>query len=180
MKKTVLFVNFCFLIILNSRAQDFTPGYYIINSSAEYFVAIPSSSDYIEMNDGSFIESPMEDLKMNAGEVVSVFEFSKGKYFCFDPYGRMIVIQGAGCLTKAISTPGAGVGYLKETITLIDGSELSQGSWFWVISQNIAASTYKIQVNDGLEYEVPSNKIDLFSTFIKSLLKDQIFVKVSE
>ena len=118
------------------------------------------------------------NLAMYAGEVVIAFELSKGKYYCFDPNGRMVVFQGQKCLTKAPMVAGAGVGKMIETIELIDGTSLSKGSFFWIIGQNIANSTVKIQVADGKTFDVPQDKITLYGVLLKNIMKTQTYINV--
>jgi hypothetical protein len=177
---------FIFTIILATlsfnqiSAQSFAPGYFIINSSAEYSIALPSGADNYTDEGGNLIQFSTEELLMNSGEIVIAFEFSKGKYYCFDPNGRMLVIQGANCLTPAPMTQGAGVGHMLETISLIDGTELSEGSYIWIMGQNVANSTIKVQIADGATLDIPQDKIMLYGAYIKNVMKDQYFRKVDE
>ena len=90
----------------------------------------------------------------------------------------MVVIQGVNCLTPAPMTQGAGVGLMIETISLIDGTELSEGSYIWIIGQNVANSTIKIQIADGATLDIPQDKILLYGAFIKNRMKDQFYRKV--
>ena len=167
MKKIILTLGIFILTILSSHAQEFIPGYYIINSTAQYAVAIPSGADYTAGENGCYSQD--ENLYMKAGEIVIAFELSKGKFYCFDPNGRMVVFQGPNCLTKAPMVEGAGVGRMDETIHLIDGSSIQEGAYYWIIGQNIANSTLKIQVGDGKTYDIPQGKITLYGVALKTL-----------
>jgi hypothetical protein len=178
MKNILLTFIFCVLSVFYAFAQEFIPGYYIINSAAQYSVALPSGVDYYADNNGCMHQ--MESLQMKAGEVVIAFELAKGKYYCFDPNGRMVVFQGQNCLTKAPMVDGAGVGHMDATISLIDGSSLGQGAYYWIIGQNIANSTVKIQVADGKTYDVPQGKITLYGVFLKNIMKTQNYVSVED
>jgi hypothetical protein len=180
MKKTILTFSLLILRIFYSNAQDFAPGYYIINSSAEYAVAIPSGIDYYTDENGCAQQYEIESLRMNEGEVVIAYELSKNKYYCFDPNGRMVVFQGANCLTKAPNNEGSGVGKMEATISLIDGSSLEEGSYYWIIGQNTANSTFKIQVANGKTYDVPEDKITLYVVLIKNIMKNQFYKSVDE
>ena len=180
MKKTILAFSIFILTIVSSFAQDFVPGYYIINSTAQYAIALPSGADFYHDEEGCAHHLEYDELKMNAGEVVIAFELSKGKYYCFDPNGRMVVIQGQNCLTKAPMVEGAGVGYMDATIPLIDGSSIDAGSYYWIIGQNISNSTYKIQVADGKTYDVPLGKISLYGVLLKKSMKTQDYIDVQE
>jgi hypothetical protein len=175
--KTFFALSLFISIIANSFAQDtLTPGYYIINSTAQYSVAMAGGADYFYDENGCL--HAYENLKMAAGEVVIAYELSKGKYYCFDPNGRMVVFQGVNCLTKAPLSVGAGVGYMLETIELIDGSSLVKGSYYWIVGQNIANSTVKLQVADGKTHDVPQAKIELHGVRIKKLMKPQTYINV--
>jgi hypothetical protein len=178
MKLIYLITIVSFLSFLEVSAQSVLPGYYIINSTAEYSIAFPGGKDFYEYNSGCIHQYEIDELHMGAGEVVAVFEFSKGKYYCFDPNGRMLVIQGTNCLTAAPMSPGAGVGLMLGTISLIDGTELSEGSYVWIMGQNVANSTIKIQIADGATLDIPQDKIMLYGAFIKNAMKDQPFRKV--
>lgn len=173
MKNLFFFIGLAIISLTKIHSQTFTPGYYIINYSAEYSVALPSGLDC----ENGF---EVDDLRMNWGEVIIAFEFSKGKYYCFDPNGRLLVIQGVNSLTKAPMTSGASVGKLTETVSFIDGTVLSGGSYFWVIGQNLSNSTYKIMLAEGLNVDIPSNSMDLFGVSLKNWTKDQYFKKVTE
>jgi hypothetical protein len=158
--------------------QEFEPGYYIINSTAKYAVAIPGGLDYSIDDNGCMHQ--FDVLKMKSGEVVIAFQFFKEKYYCFDPNGRMVVFQGENCLTAAPKADGAGVGRMEETIPLLNGSSLSEGSYYWIIAQNVANSTVKIQVAEGKTYDVPQGKIDFYEVNLKKIMKDQNYLNVEE
>jgi hypothetical protein len=173
------FIFLSFIVINNLFAQEFSPGYYIINSTAEYAVALPSGQDAYYNDEGCLQQFELEELQMNSNEIVIAYEFSKGKYYCFDPNGRLLVIQGANCLTKAPMLPGAGVGQIKETIMMIDGSELYKGSYVWIIGQNLANSSIKIQLSEGQTLDIPESKIELYGAIIKAVMKDQLYRTVN-
>lgn len=172
--KSLLFL--CILFFNVVYAQEFTPGYYIINSSASYAVINPSSSDFYENENGCL--EIYELLQMKSGEVVMAYEFHKGRYYCYDPNGRIVMFQGFNCLTKAPIVQGAGIGHMLSTIQLIDGGSLSEGAYYWIIGQNISNSTIKIQVADGQTYDVPQEKIMLLSAEIRNFTKDFEFFPV--
>lgn len=178
MKKILSLSVFMFFFLGFSKAQEFVPGYYIINSTAQYSVALPSGIDFYTDANGCMHQ--IEGLKIKAGEVVIAFELSKGKYFCFDPNGRMVVFQGQNCLTKAPMLEGAGVGRMNETISLIDGSAISNGAYYWIISQNLANSTVKIQVADGKTYDIPQDKIQLYGALLKNMVKSQVYLNADD
>ena len=178
MKKTILTFFIFFFLISFSFAQDFVPGYYIINSDAQFAVAIPSGRDnYV---DGNGCMHQIESFTMRSGEVVIAFQLFKGKYFCFDPFGRMVVFQGQNCLSKAPITDGSGVGLMKEQIQFVDGNSLDIGSYYWIVGQDIAKSTVKIQIGNNKQLDIPDGKIELFGTYEKEFIKNQTFINVED
>jgi hypothetical protein len=66
---------------------------------------------------------------------------------------------------------GAGVGRMEETIELLNGSSIEEGAYYWIIGQNIANSTIKIQVADGKTYDIPQAKITLYGVAWSSVAK---------
>lgn len=178
MKHFITSILLSAIFAISAFAQEFVPGYYIINSTAQYSVALPSGVDFYADDNGCMHQ--YENLKMKAGEVIVAFELSKGKYYCFDPNGRMVVFQGQNCLTKAPMVDGAGVGHMDETIDLIDGGSLDKGAYYWIVGQDIANSTLKIQVADGKTYSVPQGKITLYGVFLKKIMQTQTYVNVEQ
>jgi hypothetical protein len=190
LKAYALFI--CFVAsILNLKAQTteaFSAGYYIINSTAQYAVVMPSGQDFYPEYDGAPTDTfgnpnnmcyfMSQNIRMAIGEVVYVFEFNKGKYYCYDPNGRMVVFQGANCLTKASVVAGAGVGEMEEDIQILGGNTLEGGAYYWIIGQNLANSTIKIQYADGQTFDIPQVKITLYSDAIKTIMKSAVFINI--
>lgn len=169
--------------------QEFAPGWYIIQSTAKYSVVSPSGAAMINKgewkdtdawgNTLSISESVIENLLIKkAGEVVFAFEYSGGKVYCFDPSGGMLVFDGLSSLKKATIVQGCGVGNMLESIPLLDGSTLQEDSYYWIIGQDIANSTFKIEVQDGKTYHVPQEKINLYSVNLKNMMKSKTFESV--
>ena len=177
--KTTLFLILFLIAPLFSTAQDstFVPGYYIINSGAQYFVIQAGGNDYYP-NGGCYERA--EGLYMAAGEVVIISEFSKGIYYGFDPMGRMIAFKGKESLTKAPLKVGSGVGYMTEEIELIDGTTLKGGSYYWIIGQDLVNGSITIQVQNGITYNIPQSKIMLFNVRLKNFVKDEWFETAME
>jgi hypothetical protein len=175
---STLLILFCGKLMAQ---EDFTVGYYIINSGAKYSIAVPSSLDFSYDNSlDCFKIKARANLTMGVGEVVLAFEYSKGKVLCFDPNGRIIVFEDLNSLTKATITSSSCVGNMKETIDLIDGGKIPKGYYYWITGQNLANSTVTIQVSGGKTYEVPQSKININSVYIKGLINDETFIKVKE
>lgn len=178
MKKIFLIIILICTYSATIIAQEaFVPGYYIINSNAKYAVVIPGGGDYSFDSEKGCYEQ-LTNLKMKAGEVVIAFEYSKGKVYCFDPNGRMLAFDNLNNLSKAPMKPGAGVCYINETIELIDGGTIQKGSYYWIVGQNIAASTITIQAEDGKTYEIPQSKIILYGVYIKTAAKELEYINV--
>ena len=172
-KQIISSIFFLFIINISTAQESFQPGWYIINSGAKYSTIYYSGSDVSNYADEegnvNIYTISTDDFAMNAGEVVIAYEFNKGNYFCFDPWGRMLVFSGENSLSKAPILPGSGVGQMNETIELIDGSEISSGAYYWIVGQNIANSTITIQVNAGKKQEIPQSKISLLSAQLRKL-----------
>ena len=168
----------CFLLTLSNTliGQEFTPGYYILNSTAKYSILHPSGLDFISDQQGCYHKD--DYLYMKSGEVVVAYEFVKGKYYCFDPNGRGIIIQGTSPLTKAPILPGCGVERMEKSIQLIDGNSIEKGAYYWVIGQNIANSTVEILINDGIKLNVPYDNITLTSIYLTNLTKNLDYIDV--
>jgi len=180
MKKMFLLSVVLIVLQLNVKAQTgtFTPGWYIIQASATYSVILPGYNDLITDDNGNITSPDFSSLQMAAGEIVLAFDFNKDKYFCFDPLGRMVAFSGAGSLVKAPDAPGCGVGLMNETIELIGGEELGEGSFYWLIGQDIAKSTVTIMVQGGQKFDIPQSKISLLTAAIRKNMKTEVYKPV--
>lgn len=174
--KSILLAYFLIILCNDLHSQEFVPGYYILNSTAKYTILYPSGLDYISDEQGCYHKD--EYLYMKSGEVVIVYEFVKGKYYCFDPNGRGIIIQGTSPLTKAPILPGCGVGRMEKSIQLIDGNSIEKGAYYWIIGQNIANSTVEILINDGIKLNVPYDNISLTSIYLTNLSKNLDYIDI--
>ena len=120
-KQIISSILFLFLFQITNAQDAFQPGWYIIQSGASYCVLQAGGADFSYDEDFNVISPDVTTLPMAASEAVLVFTFSKDKYYCFDPNGRMVVFQGASSLTKAPVSP-TGVVFLNEDITLPVGT----------------------------------------------------------
>jgi len=181
MKKMFLLSAVLIALQFNVSAQTgaFSPGWYIIQTSATYSVIMPGYTDFTSDDNGNVVIPDISELPMAAGEVVLAFDFNKDKYFCFDPMGRMVVFNGATSLTKAPDAPGCGVGLMNETIELIGGEELGEGSYYWIIGQDIAKSTVTIMGQGGQKFEIPQAKISLLTAALRKLMKNEVYKPVN-
>jgi len=179
--KRFLFLAVIFVVLhfnLNAQTGTFSPGWYIIQSSATYSVVMPGYNDLTTDDNGNVVIPDVSELPMAAGEVILAFDFNKDKYFCFDPMGRMVVFNGSASLTKAPDAPGCGVGLMNETIELIGGEELGEGSYYWIIGQDIAKSTVTIMVQGGQKFDIPQSKIALLTAALRKLMKSEVYKPV--
>jgi len=182
MKKII--TTFLLLYCKVVMSQEFSPGYYIVNSSAEYMVifgsmwdaqAADSGNDLVATNDGQGL---LSNIFVGPGEILFSYEFSKGIYYCFSPSGRILAIKGANALSKANVKDGANIGILTESIQLLDGGALREGSFFLLTAQDVSKSTVTIQYADNRQLEIPQSKISFYSLFLKELMKLQTFKTV--
>ncbi len=181
MKKSLFVTVLVVLIQLTvfSQNESFVPGWYIIQSEATYSVVMPSSNDMIQNEDGSYTYPNYDDLPMAAGEVVLAFDLNKDKYYCFDPMGRMVVFNGANSLVKAPLVVGCSVGLMNESIQLIGGEELSEGSYYWIVGQDLSKSTVTIMINKNQKLEIPQTKITLLTATIRQIMKNDTYKPVN-
>lgn len=178
MKETIMTLS---AIIWTTIAfsQNFTPGYYIVNSTAKFAVITPGGEDFVlDENKGCYNYPSAEDLMTDGGEVVIAYEVSGGKVLAFDPSGRQMVFENINSLTKAPTPAGAGICMLFESIQLLDGSALESSDYYWAIGQDVAKSTIQIQVADGKTFDVPQAKVILLGAILKKELKDVSFKAV--
>lgn len=178
MKTLSLSICLSFALLSNVIAQEFSPGYYIIQSSAKYAVLSPSYSDYNVDENGIISYPDYNNIFMGKGEVVIAFDYYGGKVYCFDPKGRMLVFDALTNLIKAPIVEGCGVGLMSGTIELIDGNDLQESAFYWIIGQDISKSTIKIQINDNKIYDVPASKISLYTAIIKKYSKSETMKSV--
>lgn len=175
MKKIIL-ILIPLLSIISSFAQTvtFTPGWYIVEKGASY-----ASYDPLQLVGG--IESATTDgdsiadilFGLKAGEAVFASELSSDIYYCFDPSGTPILIKGKHSLTKAPS--GFGVGIIISEIQLLSGASVSEGMYVWIVGQDVAKQTIKIQLNNNSTLEIPESKISLLTAMIKKNTKETWF-----
>ncbi len=173
MKTTI--ISLLLFISSVSIAQDFTPGYYIIEPQAQYVILIPSGVDFIfDESNNCYVNPGTSSLYMAIGEVVLAFDYSGGKVYCFDPNGRMVIFNSLNSLSKAPLLQSSGiVGKMRKTKTFIDGTSLGEGSYVWIIGEDVSKSTRKIQIHGGRTCELPEDYVDVYSSEIKESVKVQ-------
>lgn len=161
MRKTFLLTTALLLIIFSFGQTTFTAGWYIVEKGATYTDYDPI--DLASGKDATSVEGDFFTLK--AGETVFVTELSGDVYYCFDPSGTPILIKGKTALSKAPT--GFGVGIIAAEIQLLSGESLTAGMYVWIIGQDIAKQTIKIQLGNGEVLEIPETKIGLLTALIK-------------
>lgn len=118
----------------------------------------------------------LSDLSINKGELVKLDEFVNDVYIGHTINGAKVFIKGKNSVSK--TQDGVGYCQLQESIDFIDGSVINAGTNYWVISQNIANSTVRIQLQDGKSLDVPQSKISLTSAIVKREIQASNFKKV--
>lgn len=170
MRKTFLLTTaLLFAIFSFGQTTTFTAGWYIVEKGATYTDYDPI--DLASGKDATAVEGEMFALK--AGETVFVTELSGDVYYCFDPSGTPILIKGKTSLTKAPT--GFGVGIIAAEIQLLSGESLTAGMYVWIIGQDIAKQTIKIQIGNSEVLEIPEPKIALLTALIKKNSKASWF-----
>ncbi len=178
MKKTIMTLTAVIGTTI-AFSQTFTPGYYIVNSTAKFAVITPGGEDFdLDEAKNCYNYPTADELMTDAGEVVIAYEVSGGKVLAFDPSGRQMVFENINCLTKAPTPAGAGICMLTESIQLLDGSAIESGDYYWAIGQDVAKSTIQIQVADGKTFDIPQSKMILLGALLKKELKDVAFKAV--
>jgi hypothetical protein len=170
MKKMFLLITALLLTIFSfGQSTTFTAGWYIVEKGATYtdydLIELASGKDATDVEGVAFV--------LKAGEAVFATELSGDVYYCFDPSGTPILIKGKTALTKAPT--GFGVGIIVAEIQLLSGESLTAGMYVWIIGQDIAKQTIKIQINNGEVLEIPETKIALLTALIKKNSKASWF-----
>ncbi len=221
---SLLAISIAFYNIAQTDAV-FTPGYYVVNSNADYSVLYSNQFDIdeiegisniirtfnqIQINKIKSVDMPewenfeaefyqkkvlsmdgdggyyyLVDLEyssdnnnyiLNKGEVLNVYEYNNNMFYCNTLNGSKLILKGQNSLSKVLK--GAGIGKIIEQIDLIDGSTINEGKYYWIISQNVANASVKIQIEDGKTIDVPQSKISFYSTELKKKVNDLKFTKV--
>jgi hypothetical protein len=63
-----------------------------------------------------------------------VFDFINGNFLSYSPDGKVVCFKGQASLLKAPITPQCGVGIMKTTKQLMDGTDVDEGSYVWITS----------------------------------------------
>lgn len=175
---SLIAILFCSLSFAQTgTSASFQPGWYIIQKGANYGVILPSYVD-AAAETGTPKEVDKNSLTMNVGEVVLAYEQKGGNTYCFDPLGRLLVFQNG--LQKAPINAVSSVGIISKDIELLEGDDLKAGAYVWIVGQDVAKSTLKIQLAGNKILEVPKDSIELISKVIRSIAKEEIEFKPAQ
>jgi hypothetical protein len=153
----------------SAKAQAFQPKWCIIQKKASYTILFPSFKD-AELIGSLNVEK--NDMAMAAGEVVLAFDKKEGLTYCFDPFGRMVVFKGDSSLLAAPVSNIASVGLILKDIEMLEGRDLLEGFYVWVIGQDVSKNTIKVMLDKGRVLDIPKDSIQLFSKKIRTMSKE--------
>ena len=146
MKKNIITVIVLALSI-SGFAQGFTPSWHIIQPNAQYSILSAFTPSAMDTSDGVFI-----------GSVVLAYDFINGNFLCYDPDGRIIAFKGQSSLLKAPITPNCGIGIMRATKQLMDGTDVDSGSYVWITNWD---GKKTITVQEGKTIDLADNEIEL-------------------
>lgn len=151
MKKLILLFAISFTVISTTIAQtEFTIGWYQVLSGAQVKVVQGNSDDANDKTDWT-------SISYSSNEVLLAFNFSKDKYYCYDPDGRVVLVKGKGSLKK-IEVAGRPARIISSVKVGLDLS-LDAENNVWLVGFNAANKTAKILLTDGTTQEIPQESI---------------------
>jgi hypothetical protein len=158
MRKFLLAASASVLFSVGASAQTtgFSPGWYIVEDCAEFFVMQASAGDLEAGGEAEMFIAP--------GEVVLAFEGARGNIFVFESFGRMSAMRPAQCLTRvpAVGRPARVV----NEIVSMDDTKIVAGATVWMLRYNTAGRTAVVRLASGRELEIPSESVTtLFNSF---------------
>ena len=164
MKKVIAIILFSLLNVgsIKSQTAETPVGWYQVLTGAQVKVIQGNSDDVIN-------KTVWSDISYSANEVLLVFNFSKDKYYCYDPDGRVVIVKGKASLKK-IEMAGR-VGNILEAAKIGLDISLEAGSNVWLVGYNSANSTAKILMVDGSTQEIPQGKIQDLKEYMDSMDK---------
>lgn len=152
MKKTITLIIVAIFLAMQTKSQttEITHGWYQVLSGAQVKVIQGNSDDVSLKTDWSAIS-------FSANEVLLVFNFSKDKYYCYDPEGRIVIVKGKAGL-KPITATGR-PGHILQEVKIGLDLVLNVGNNVWLVGFNAANKTAKILMADGSVQEIPQDFI---------------------
>lgn len=150
MKKLIILLAFFIVSNAYSQTEQFIVGWYQVLSGAQVKVIQGNSDDATQKADWTAISYAQN-------EVLLAFNFSKDKYYCYDPDGRIVLVKGKASLKK-IEMIGRPARIIQEVKVGLDLT-LGAGNNVWLIGFNSANKTAKILLADGTVQEIPQDSV---------------------
>jgi hypothetical protein len=161
MKKGLLLLSIAFHSFVFSQSEQlFQPGWYMVKVGAQLKVVQGNSDDVL-------IERDWTEISYDENEVLLVFNFSKDKYYCYDPEGRVVLVRGMESLNKINVTGRPGRIY-DESGSVKVGLDLSlnNGNNVWITGYNSASKTTIILLVNGQKIEIPQENIQDLKEYV--------------
>lgn len=158
----------------SSAGPAFSPGWYIVQPSAEFSVLMLSGPEIAGDSTGGAVA--FEQARIQPGEVVLAFEYSRGVYLVLESFGRMSAIRGQSPLVRAPATGRPGM--VVEDVQLLDGI-LSRGSTLWITSIDAGAGTATVQLDGGRTQSIPNKSISVLMNAYSTALGTAVYKKVN-
>ena len=158
----------------SSAAPAFSPGWYIVQPTAEFSVLMLSGPEIAGDSTGG--AAAFAQARIQPGEVVLAFEHSRGVYLVLESFGRMSAIRGQNPLVMAPSTGRPGM--VVEDVQLLDGV-LSVGSTLWINSIDAGAGTATVQLDGGRTQKIPNKSISVLMNAYSTALGTAVYKKVN-
>lgn len=145
-----LFIVYITTLSVKSQTEVFSPGWHIVKSGAQLKVVQGNSSD-------AFNNADWHLVNYSHNEVLLAFNFSKDKYYCYDPDGRIVIVKGKASLQKidVVGRPA----YIIEDVKLGLDATLHSGNNVWLTGFNATTKTATILLVDGQKAEIPQSSI---------------------
>jgi hypothetical protein len=164
--KTLLFI-FSIAIFSNLYAQTepFQPGWYMVKSGAQIKVVQGNSEDEL-------FDRDWQKIYYNENEVLLVFNFTKDKYYTYDPDGRVVLVKGKESLKK-IDVAGRPIKISDNSGSVKIGLDLSlkNGNNVWMTGFISATKTVVVLLVDGQKVEIPQDSIQDLKEYIDEMDK---------
>ena len=152
MKKIIFTLSLIAVFAITAFAQTevFQPGWHMVKIGAQVKVVQGNSDD-------ATLETDWTLISYSANEVLLAFNFSKDKYYCYDPEGRIVMVKGKASLDK-IDVPGR-PGHIIEDVKLNLDQSLVVGNNVWLTGFNATTKTANILLTNGQKAEIPQSSI---------------------
>ena len=164
---------FLFPIVMSAQTpQAFSPGWYIVEPTAEYSVLQLAVSEM--STDSAANVAAYEAASIRPGEVVLAFEQGTGTFLVFEWFGRLSAIRGDNALTPA---PSEGrPGYVTQDIQFLDRI-LQAGAAVWVTGIDAGSEQATIVLDGNRTENVPSSKVTVLMNAYDQVLRTAQYKK---